>query len=279
VIRAVVEPVTISICNLISKKVPNFTQNFFNICKIHRDIGGETMAKVVILSGAGLSAESGIKTFRDSDGLWEEYDVAVVCNYDSLEKNESLTLEFYDKRRKELANKKPNKAHVKYAKLKKKYPNDIAIITQNVDDLFEKAGLDKKDIIHLHGFLPEVRCRGCSKIYNIGYKSIYDFNNGFCPNCGDKLRPNIVFFGEMAPLYEHLNKEIQDCEFLVVVGTSGNVIGVNTMASFIPNTILNNLEESPAIEHQLFSKVLFMPATKAIEEIVADIEMFLDTHS
>ena len=235
------------------------------------------MAKVVILSGAGLSAESGISTFRDSGGLWEQYDVNVVCNYDSLEKNESLTLEFYDKRRVELAQKEPNKAHVEYAKLKKRHPHDVAIITQNVDDLFEKAGLEHDEVIHLHGYLPEVRCRDpyCEAVYNIGYKSIYDFHDGFCPKCGEKLRPNIVFFGEMAPLYERLNQEIQNCEFVVVVGTSGNVIGVNTMANYIPHSILNNLEESAAIEHQLFEKVFFSPATQAVDAIVEEIESFL----
>ncbi|SFV61439.1 NAD-dependent protein deacetylase of SIR2 family [hydrothermal vent metagenome] len=235
------------------------------------------MAKVVILSGAGLSAESGISTFRDSGGLWDQYDVSVVCNYDSLDKNEALTLEFYDKRRAELATKEPNKAHREYAKLKKRHPHEIAIITQNVDDLFEKAGLTKEEVIHLHGFLPEVRCRNgaCAAIFDIGYKSIYDFHNGFCPKCGEKLRPNIIFFGEMAPMYERLNQEIQDCEFIVVVGTSGNVIGVNTMANFIEHSILNNLEESSAIEHQLFDKTLFKPATKAVDEIVEDIESFL----
>ena len=236
------------------------------------------MAKVVILSGAGLSAESGIKTFRDSDGLWEEYDVNVVCNYDSLQKNETLTLEFYDKRRADIAKKQPNKAHIGYAKLKKKYPNDVAIITQNVDDMFEKAGLDKEDVVHLHGYLPELRCQNplCENIYDIGYTSIYDFHNGFCPKCGSKLRPNIVFFGEAAPLYVKLDHEIQECEFLVVVGTSGYVIGVNTMANFIEHSILNNLEESPAIEHQLFSKILFKPATEAVDEIIKEIELFLN---
>ena len=235
------------------------------------------MAKVIILSGAGLSAESGISTFRDSGGLWEQYDVSVVCNYDSLEKNEALTLEFYDKRRQELASKEPNKAHIEYAKLKKRHPEDVAIITQNVDNLFEKAGLEHDEVIHLHGYLPEVRCRNphCEAIYHIGYRSIYDFHNGFCPKCGEKLRPNIVFFGEMAPLYERLNAEIQSCEFIVVVGTSGNVIGVNTMANFIEHSILNNLEESAAIEHQLFDKALFKPATEAVDEIVADIENYL----
>ena len=233
------------------------------------------MAKVVILSGAGLSAQSGIKTFRDSGGLWDEYDVSIVCNYDSLEKNESLTLEFYDKRRAELETKEPNYAHIKYADLKKRFPKDVAIITQNVDDLFEKAGLNEDEIIHLHGFLPEVRCRVCDEVYNISYKSIYDFHNGFCPKCGGKLRPNIVFFGEMAPMYAKLDKEIRDCEFIVVVGTSGNVIGVNTMANFIENSILNNLEPSNAIEEQLFKKVLYKPATEAVDEIISDIERFL----
>ncbi len=231
----------------------------------------------MILSGAGLSAQSGISTFRDSGGLWEQYDVSVVCNYDSLEKNEALTLEFYDKRRKELADKEPNKAHLEYAKLKKRHPNEVAIITQNVDDLFEKAGLSRKEVIHLHGYLPEIRCRNpyCERVYEIGYKSIFDFNDGFCPQCGEKLRPNIVFFGEPAPLYERLNEEIQSCEYIVVVGTSGNVIGVNTMANFIEHSVLNNLEESAAIEHQLFEKVYFMPATQAVDIIVEEIERFL----
>ena len=155
------------------------------------------MAKVVILSGAGLSAESGINTFRDSGGLWEEYDVSVICQADSLYKNENLTIEFYDKRRADLENKNANKAHKIIAKLKNKYKDEISIITQNVDNLFEKAGMNKDDVIHLHGFMTEVRCRNfsCEKIFDIGYKSQYDFHNGLCPSCGDKIRPNIVFFG------------------------------------------------------------------------------------
>ncbi len=236
------------------------------------------MAKAVILSGAGISAESGIKTFRDSGGLWDEYDVEVVCNYDSLDKNESLTLEFYDKRRAELADIKPNKAHIEIAKLKKDYPNDIAVITQNVDDLFEKAGLDReKEVIHLHGFLPEIICRECEAIFNIGYKSIYDFHNGFCPKCGAKTRPNIVFFGEMAPMYEKLNKEIQDCEIFVTIGTSGNVIGVNTIAAFSDYSILNNLEPSPVIDEKLFDEVLYRPATEAVDIIVSNIKQKLNS--
>jgi len=233
------------------------------------------MAKVIIFSGAGISAESGISTFRDSDGLWENYDVTVVCYYDSLEKNESLTLDFYDQRRSDISQKEPNLAHLEVAKVKQKYPNEIAVITQNVDDMFEKAGLDANEVIHLHGFLPELSCRECDGIYNIGYGSIYDFHDGYCPKCGAKTRPNIVFFGEHAPLYQRLDEEIQDCELFVVIGTSGNVVGVNTIANFVDNTILNNLEPSDAIMDHLFDKVLYDKASNAIDEIIEDIENFL----
>ena len=235
------------------------------------------MAKVVILSGAGISAESGISTFRESDGLWEKYDVQVVCNYDSLAKNEALTIEFYDKRRAELEDKEPNYAHRVIKELKDEYGDDIAVITQNVDNLFEKAGMSPKDVLHLHGFMPEVRCQNdsCSGVYDIGYKKLHSFNDGVCPKCSTNLRPNIVFFGESAPMYERLNGHIQDCELFVVIGTSGNVIGVNTIASFCEKSILNNLEPSDAIDENSFTKVLYEKASFAIDEIREDIEATL----
>jgi len=233
------------------------------------------MAKVVILSGAGLSAESGVGTFRDSGGLWEEYDVSVVCNYDSLDKNEDLTIEFYDKRRAELEFKEPNHAHKVIAQLKQEYGSNIAVITQNVDNLFEKAGMSSADVIHLHGFMPEVRCRSCEKTYDIGYKNQSKFHEGLCPECSGKLRPNIVFFGEQAPMYEKLSEHINDCELFIVIGTSGEVVGVNTIAQFTTRSILNNLEPSSAIEDTLFSNVLYMKVTEAIDEIANEIDEFL----
>ncbi len=232
------------------------------------------MAKVIIFSGAGISAQSGISTFRDSDGLWENYDIEVVCYYDSLEKNEALTIDFYNQRRANIEDKKPNYAHTQIAKLKEKYPKDIAIITQNVDNLFEKAGVE--DIIHLHGFLPEVRCRDCDAIFNIGYAPQESVFNGKCPTCKGKLRPNIVFFGESAPFYKQLNQELEDCKFFVVIGTSGNVINVNNIAKLAENSILNNLERSDAIKDYLFDKVIYDKASNAIDEIIEDIEKFLN---
>jgi NAD-dependent deacetylase len=237
------------------------------------------MSKVVILSGAGISAESGISTFRDSDGLWDNYDVKIICNYDSLDRYEDETIEFYDKRRLELKDKKPNHAHKVVSELKKLFPNDIAVITQNIDDLFEKSGLKEDEVIHLHGFTTQLRCRDsfCDTIIDIGYTKQNDNNNGICPTCGGKLRPNIVFFGEQAPMYEKLNEEFNDCEMFVVIGTSGNVIGVNSMANFCDISILNNLEPSPVIEDNLFSKVIYDKATNAIDIIAKDIKKFLNS--
>jgi len=232
------------------------------------------MAKVIIFSGAGISAQSGISTFRDSGGLWDEYKVEDICSAGCMQSNRDETIEFYDKRRLDIKDKQPNKAHIEIRKLQQKYPNEIKIITQNVDNMFEKAGCS--DVLHLHGFLTSIYCEGCGFKEDIGYKKQRDVYN-LCPKCKrDMLRPDIVFFGEMAPKYEELSKELQDCEFLVVIGTSGNVVGVNSMAGFVQHSILNNLEPSVAIEEELFSKVLYKKATEAIDEIVEDVESFLE---
>jgi NAD-dependent deacetylase len=241
------------------------------------------MAKVVILSGAGISAESGISTFRDSDGLWENHDIKDVCSFDSLDKHEKLCLDFYDQRRLDIQDKLPNKAHLEIAKLKKEFNEDIAILTQNVDDLFEKAGINHDNVIHLHGFLTEVRCRdnNCElsrEAFDIGYQNISQAFNGKCPTCSGKLRPNIVFFGEAAPLYDKIIEEINDCELLVVIGTSGNVINTDQLVGYVKYSILNNLEPSNAIFDELYSKVLYQPATTAIDEISKTIRHYLKTN-
>ncbi|OGS70766.1 MAG: NAD-dependent deacetylase [Flavobacteria bacterium RIFCSPLOWO2_12_FULL_35_11] len=235
------------------------------------------MAKVIIFTGAGISAESGIATFRDSDGLWENHKVEEVCNFDSLQKNKEKTISFYDARRKELEDKKPNHAHEVIAKLKAKYPTAIALITQNIDDLFEKAGVQDQDIIHLHGFLKHLRCTNekCSLLFDIGYTAQGNSKNSKCLDCQSELRPNIVFFGENAPQYHFLNKEIENCALLVVIGTSGKVIPLNNLTKKIRYSVLNNLTTSPYIKERRFTKVFFKPATEAIDDISKVIESFL----
>jgi NAD-dependent deacetylase len=230
------------------------------------------MAKVVILSGAGISAESGIQTFRDNNGLWQMYDVDRVCRLGCLEDNRDETIEFYDKRREELKDKDTNHAHKVIAELKKKYPNEISILTQNVDDLFEKAGLKPEEVVHLHGELTKVECEECGLAYYIGYKKISEAYNGKCPDCqSKKIRPFIVMFGEQAPEYQKLHDEIKDCELLVVIGTSGKVIWVDDIAMDVKKSILNNLEPSEDIDESAFDKVIYDKATVAIDEIKMDI--------
>jgi NAD-dependent protein deacetylase/lipoamidase len=231
------------------------------------------MAKVIIFSGAGVSAESGISTFRDSDGLWENYDIKEICTAGCLSWNRNETIHFYDKRREDIRDKVPNYAHEQIKLLKEKYPGEIAVITQNVDDMFEKAGC--QDVLHLHGFLREVVCEECGFKDDIGYEKLESVYR-VCPSCNNLLRPNIVFFGEAAPKYADLYEELEDCEAIIVIGTSGNVINTDMFLSRqIKLSILNNLERSAALDDRLYSKVLYTKATQAIDEIVADVEEFL----
>jgi NAD-dependent deacetylase len=232
------------------------------------------MSKVLILSGAGISAESGISTFRDSDGLWENHRIEDVCMAGCLDTNEEATKKFYDARRLDIKDKTPNYAHKLIVELKQKYPNDISVLTQNVDDLFEKAGIADNEIVHLHGFLRELRCRGCNKIFEIGYVNQDNYAKE-CPSCKSKLRPNIVFFGEPAPKYEILTQELNKCELIVIIGTSGNVLDVTYFAQLTDKSILNNLEASEAIDDSYFTKVYYAKATEAIGEIVEYVEEFL----
>ena len=232
------------------------------------------MAKVIILSGAGISAESGISTFRDEDGLWENHKIEDICVSGCLDFNRDNTIKFYDMLRVNLKDKKPNYAHEVVAKLKNKYPDDIAVITQNVDNMFEKANC--KDVLHLHGFLQELRCVKCNNIVNIGYEEQFG-KYETCPKCSDILRPNIVFFGENAPKYQDMYKEFNDCEVFVVIGTSGAVIHTDMFLNpQIKLSILNNLQESQFINDSVYSKVLYKKATLAIDEIASDIEKYLE---
>lgn len=229
------------------------------------------MAKVVIFSGAGISAESGLSTFRDADGLWEKYRIEEICTAGCLNWNRENTLTFYDARREKLASVTPNSAHYAIAKLQEQYPKDIALITQNVDDLFERAGC--KDVLHLHGFLPRLRCEQCGTTQLIGYNQ--QSRDISCQNCGGAFRPDIVFFGESAPMYEHLYEAMEDCEFLSIIGSSGNVVAMDHFARHVKVSILNNLERSDAINERVYTKVLYKKATEAVGEIVGDVEAFL----
>jgi len=186
------------------------------------------MIKLVILTGAGMSSESGIKTFRDSGGLWEEYDVAEVATPQAWVKNRDLVLRFYNERRQQLASSKPNNGHLGLAKLEKYF--DVQIITQNIDDLHERAGSTK--VLHLHGELTKARSTvDPSLLYDIGYK---DINPG--DNCekGSQLRPHIVWFGEEVPMMDAAANLTGNADIFVVVGSSLNVYPAAGLISYAP---------------------------------------------
>jgi len=188
------------------------------------------MKKIVVLSGAGVSAESGLKTFRDSDGLWEGYDVMEVATPEGWRKNPALVLEFYNQRRKQAQNAQPNAAHFALAELEKQF--DVTIVTQNVDSLHEKAGSSK--VIHLHGQLFQSRSTADENL-------IYDMD-GWELKMGDKckkgsqLRPNIVWFGEAVPMMVAATKMTKTAEIFIVVGTSLSVYPAASLIDCVPTT-------------------------------------------
>lgn len=175
------------------------------------------MKNLVVLTGAGISAESGIRTFRDMGGLWEEYDVMEVASPEGWFKNPELVTRFYNERRMQLADVSPNYGHIGLFELEKKF--NVHIITQNVDDLHERAGSSK--ILHLHGELTKVRSTKNSQlIKDIGYSTI---KIGDLAEDGAQLRPHIVWFGEAVPAIEKAAEITSKADIFVIIGTSLNV--------------------------------------------------------
>ena len=171
------------------------------------------MKKLTILSGAGISAESGIQTFRDGDGLWENHSVTDVASPEGWRKDRALVLEFYNQRRRQLHEVQPNDAHRLLAELEKHF--EVQIITQNIDDLHERAG--STNILHIHGEL----FKSCScNNKNLIYDQKDDINIGDKAEDGAQLRPFIVWFGEDVPLYQTAREIVKDSDILLVIGTS-----------------------------------------------------------
>ena len=178
--------------------------------------------KLVVLTGAGVSAESGIRTFRDSDGLWENHKVEDVASIEGWYRNPQLVLDFYNARRSQLAQVRPNDAHRAIATLENDY--DVTVVTQNVDNLHERAGSTR--IIHLHGELTKVRPENCcNEMDGFSEASVFDIGadpinvGDLAPN-GSQLRPHIVWFGEAVPKIESAIEAVEAADILLIVGTS-----------------------------------------------------------
>jgi len=227
---------------------------------------------IVILSGAGISAESGIRTFRDSNGLWEDHRVEDVASPEGYARDPKLVQNFYNLRRQQLKSGEvsENAAHVALARLEREHSGEVLLVTQNVDDLHERAG--SKNMIHIHGQLLEKRCTRCGEVSEVhGDLSTEDV----CESCGHtgSVRPNIVWFGEMPFEMDRIERELQKCDLFVSIGTSGAVypaagfVGVANAVG--AETVILNLEESD--NGYAFNRGEYGPATEVVPKFVDEL--------
>ncbi|MGI8951747.1 MAG: SIR2 family NAD-dependent protein deacylase [Chitinophagaceae bacterium] len=218
--------------------------------------------KLVVLTGAGVSAESGLKTFRDSDGLWEGYNIEDVATPRAWKKNAQIVLDFYNQRRRDVAKANPNAAHRGLAELQNDF--DVQIITQNIDDLHERAG--SKNVLHLHGEIFKMRCE---KFEDCISEIRGDINLGDKSEKGFQLRPHIVWFEEPVPMIEEAARIASDAEIFVVVGTSLVVYPaaglVNYASRYIPKFIVD--KKIPYTTSLQNVTALEMHATQGVQEL------------
>jgi len=223
------------------------------------------MKKVVILTGAGISAESGISTFRDSDGLWEQYRVEDVATHDAYERNPELVLNFYNERRRQLFHVKPNEAHRQLVRLEERY--DVHIITQNIDNLHEQAG--STQVLHLHGLLTQARSdRNDNLIVDIGDR---DIHLGDKAPDGAQLRPHIVWFGEAVPNIEPAAALCEQADVFIVVGTSMNVYPAAGLIHYVPRSTPCYLVDPKAVNVSRQITVFQEKATTGVKKVVDEL--------
>jgi NAD-dependent deacetylase len=218
--------------------------------------------KLVVLTGAGISAESGLKTFRDSDGLWEGYDLEEVATPMAWRKNPELVLRFYNERRRNVLAAEPNEAHYGLAKLEQEF--EVTIITQNIDDLHERAG--SSNVLHLHGEILKMRSE---KDESLVYEITRDIHIGELADDGAQLRPHIVWFHEPVPMIEEAALLVEHADIFVIVGTSLVVYPAAGLLNYVPPSVpkyiidrkippVNGIENLRSIE---------MPATEGVKEL------------
>lgn len=224
--------------------------------------------RVVVLTGAGISAESGVRTFRDAGGLWEGHDVMDVATPEGFARDPELVLRFYDERRRALPGAAPNAAHLALAELEAELGDDLLVVTQNVDDLHERAGSTR--VLHMHGELRRARCTQCAA------RPSWDgdlLGATECPSCGrPALRPDVVWFGEYPYGLEEIDRAVSACEMFVAIGTSGSVYPaaayVAQAASHGARTLELNLVPSEVSNY--FDDVRVGPATELVPAWVAE---------
>tara|TARA_R110001592_G_scaffold363036_1_gene679462 strand:+ start:85777 stop:86499 length:723 start_codon:yes stop_codon:yes gene_type:complete len=181
---------------------------------------GRFIHRIVILTGAGISAESGVPTFRDADGLWEKHDPMDIATPEAFARDPDLVYRFYNERRNTLSSVEPNTAHTALAQLQKQFNGEVFLVTQNVDDLHERGGSEQ--VCHMHGRLQAMLCTACEG----RLPALVDYDgNSVCPACASlgTLRPDIVWFGEMPYFMDEIEARLSDCDLFIAIGTSGLV--------------------------------------------------------
>lgn len=225
--------------------------------------------RIIVLSGAGMSAESGLKTFRDADGLWEGHDVMEVASPEGWARNRLLVLDFYNQRRRQLLEVKPNLGHQALVQLEDQY--EVIVITQNVDDLHERAG--SSQVIHLHGELLKVRSTG-NPSYVLDWNK--DLNNGDQDPDGYQLRPHIVWFGEGVPLIETAAELVSTADKVIIIGTSLQVYPAAGLVGYAPvGADIYYIDPRPATNYELEFrkdlKIIEKSASEGVPELVEDL--------
>lgn len=227
----------------------------------------KTYKRIVILTGAGLSAESGLATFRDKGGVWSRYDYREVATPEGFARNPALVHEFYNMRRRDLGNVKPNAAHCALARLEREYKGEVLVVTQNVDNLHEAAG--SRNLIHMHGELLKVFCTHCRTGCSWNDDLSIDLA---CPTCNTTggMRPDIVWFGEMPYRMEEIVDALTAADLFISIGTSGNVYPA---AGFVAearaggaHTVELNLDPSEGASY--FTEAIHGPATRIVPDYV-----------
>lgn len=225
----------------------------------------ERAVKIVFFSGAGMSAESGINTFRDSGGLWEQYNIYEVATPEAWAKDPDLVTDFYNMRRKAIMETLPNEAHNAIAELENLA--DVHVVTQNIDDLHERAGSSK--VLHLHGNIRYSKSSGPNQeraYYSIGGWELT--KNDLCPD-GYRLRPHVVWFGEAVPAYDDAAQIIENADIFIVIGTSLQVYPAAGLVNYARNTQLNFLIDPNA--HEISGSGQFTVVNKKATEGIHDV--------
>ncbi|MFO1128618.1 MAG: Sir2 family NAD+-dependent deacetylase [Rhodospirillales bacterium] len=225
---------------------------------------------IVVLTGAGISKESGLDTFRCADGIWAKVNLEDVATPEGFRRNPPLVHEFYNQRRRRLNDPaiRPNAAHTALARLEAEWPDDVFVVTQNIDDLHERAG--SQNVLHMHGELRKIRCEACETIRDWSEDLSVDHA---CPSCGQVrfLRPHVVWFGEMPIGMDAIYRALDRCTLFVSVGTSGSVYPAASFVSHVrmytrAHSVELNLE--PSSGATLFAETLYGPASQIVPAFV-----------